>query len=168
MPKAEIGLQKLELGPIALDGGMGTALTQLSATVVDTAVLTYDQPTTNDFNIEEQDDPFHSISIPGKKTLSWSTYDVEPTSLVKVAGGTASTDASGNAVWEPPVSAPEIELSGKLTTLKGSTIEIPRLKIVATPVFNFQKSALFQVDIVATILIPEKANTAPYKFTKKA
>lgn len=163
MAKIQIGLKQLLMGDVAIDGGMGTALTQLGATVVDTAVLTNEAPTVTDFTIEEQDDPYYTNSVAGKRTLSWSTYDLDPASLVRICGGAASTDASGNDVWEAPLDTPQIEVSIKLIDQKNNIVEIPRAKLDVILERKFQKSGIAQANITATILKPEKANTAPYR-----
>lgn len=168
MAKAEIGLKQFLMGDVAPDGGMGTVLTELGPTVIDTALLTTEQPTVNDFPVEEKDDPFYTQVTPGKKTVTLSVYDVTPASLVRVLGGTATTDASGNAIWECPQEYPQIEQSLRLITKKNGIVDIPRAKVYAVPQFNFRKSALWQVDISADILIPEKAGVAPVKYTQPA
>lgn len=168
MAKAEIGLKKFLMGDVAGDGGMGAVLTELGPTVVDTALLTSEAPTTTDFPVEEYDTPFYSQVTPGKDTLTLSVYDVEPASLVRVLGGTVSVDASGNNVWEAPLESPQIEQSCRLITQKNGIVDIPRGKISATKQFNFRKSALFQVDISIDILKPEKEGVSPIKYTKPA
>ncbi len=91
MAKKSIGLESIRMGSIASDGGMGTALTQVGATVSDTAAITTEEGTTTDFPIEESDAPFYSIeSAPGKQVLSWSTYNVELSTLSRFYGGTVA------------------------------------------------------------------------------
>ena len=167
MAKAEIGLKQVLIGDVAVDGGMGTSLSTIGATVSDTASITSEQPQVTDLTIEEQDDPFYSISTPGKRTIAWSSYDVTPTALVKVLGGTASVDGSGNDVWEAPDQAPEIVVSIKILTKSDGIVELPRVKLTGIPQFNLKKTAAFQVDLTGTILLPEKTGVAPIKYTKK-
>lgn len=163
MPKVKIGLKLLEMGNIAPDGGMGTSLTPLAATVVDTALISEEAPNVTDFPIEEQDDPFYSNSQAGKKTFVFSSYDMDPASLVRLQGGTASVDASGNNVYEAPINKPVIEQSFRLTDQKGNVTEIVRGKVDAIVQHKFQKSGLAQVDVTVTILVPTKAGVAPYR-----
>lgn len=168
MSTTSIGLQSLRMGPVANDGGMGTALTVLSATVVDTAVLTNEAATVTDFPIEEQDDPIYSTSVAGKRTIAWSTYNVTPAALVRVLGGTVTVDASGNDVWEAPLNTPQLYQSIELVTLDGDKVELVKVKIDAIIEWNFQKSKLAQVNITGTILKPDKEGIGPIKITKKA
>lgn len=162
MAKKSIGLSKIEMGDIAVDGGMGTVLTQIGATVSDTAVLANDAPTVTDFNIEEQDDPFFSQSTPGKRTVKWDSYNVDPATLPQLVGGTytAATETDG-AKWEAPATAPVIEQSLKITTKDGWVITIPRGTVDVQMEWNFQKTKLAVLHITYTILTPTKAATPP-------
>jgi hypothetical protein len=91
MAKKSIGLTSLRLGAIAGDGGMGTALSELGATVGDSAALTTAEGTKTDFIIEESDNPFYSIeSAPGAKTLAWSTYNVDLDVLARLWGNSVA------------------------------------------------------------------------------
>lgn len=96
MAKKSIGLSSIRMGNIASDGGMGSALTQIGATVSDTAALTTAEGTKTDFTIEEADVPYYSIeSAPGTKTLAWSTYDVDLDTLARFWGNAVSATANG-------------------------------------------------------------------------
>lgn len=165
--KARIGLSKIELGPIANDGGMGTVLTEFGATVSETAVIQNEDPTVTDFPIEEQTAPFASVSVDGKTTMTWSSYNVEPASLVLVKGGTTTTDASGTR-WNAPLETPNIELSVRATMKDGTIFEIIRGKVNAKLVWNLQKTKLVQIDFTVTALQPEKDGLAPYGFKNPA
>ena len=168
MAKAEIGLKQVLIGDPAVDGGMSTDLTEVGATVSDTFTVTAEQPQVTDLTIEEQDDPFYSITTPGKRTIAWDSYNVSPASLVKLCGGTATVDASANNVWEAPLSAPEIIVSVKALTKAGGIIEMPKVKLSATPQFNLKKTDAVKVSVTGTVLVPDKANTSPVKYTQKA
>lgn len=164
--KKAIGLAKVEWGDVGADGGMGTVLTEIGATVSATAILQNDAATVTDFEIEEQDDPFYSESTPGKLTAKWSSYNTDLVQLSDLLGGTltAATASSGN-IWEMPDAVTSPERSIKFTTKDGWTIEAPRVKVDVILTWNFQKTKLAQVDYTATILKPTKAATAKVTFT---
>jgi len=106
MAKKSIGLTSILMGPIALDGGIGLSLTQIGATVSDSAVMSTSAGTFTDFNIEEQDTPFYSIeSQKGKTTVAWSTYDMDVDTLIRLFGGTKIAGIIG-AVSSSIVTAP--------------------------------------------------------------
>lgn len=60
--------------------------------------------------------------------------------------------------WEAPDSFPDTEQSVQLTDAKGNVLKIPRAKIAAKVGLSFAKDKLGQIDMVATILQPTKAN----------
>ena len=154
-----IGLTSLKMGNIAVDGGMGTSLTDVGKIIKDTCELMQEDPTVTDFESEQDDDPIESVAKLGKKTLKFSIADYTPAVLAKFCGGTA-TGTSPNDVWAAPDSAPEIEQSIEIITPKGVKFAIPRAKIIAKLGAKFSKSGLAQIDIVAHILKPTKAATA--------
>lgn len=64
--------------------------------------------------------------------------------------------------YKAPSVAPDMERSLKLTDKKGNIIYIPRAKISAKPTLSFTKTALGQIDIVATVLTPTKVGVPDY------
>jgi hypothetical protein len=161
------GLQKVEISPIAGDGGIGTAFVQVGNTLSDSMQLQTAQGTTTDFNIEESDNPVLSITKAGTATIKWSCVDVSADTLVLLFGGTKS--GSGTVVdpfiYTPPVTILAQEKSVKVTDGGGKILAIVRASVY--PVFNwsFGKTKIAQVDITATILTPTKANTKPFTIT---
>ncbi len=107
MAKKSIGLASIKMGEIATDGGMGTVLTAVGATVADSAQITTDEGTTTDFNIEESDAPFYSIvSTAQKQSLTWSTFDVDLTTMARFYGGVVTAGAPDT--WEMPDTLPTL------------------------------------------------------------
>lgn len=91
MAKKLIGLASIRMGALASNGSMGTALTQVGATVSDTAAITTEEGTNTDFGIEESDSPFYSYeSTPGKLVFNWSTYDVSLDTAARFFGGSVA------------------------------------------------------------------------------
>ena len=156
MAKHVFGLASVEMGAIAGDGGMGTVLAAGGETVTDTAIITSEDNTITDFNIEESSSPIESVvSATGKLTFNWSSFNVEADALVLFLGGTKVTGPP--VKWQAPDSFPDVEKSIKLTDKKGNTVEIPRAKISTKISLSFQKTKLGQLDFIATILQPTKA-----------
>jgi len=169
MAKYGLGLLKIELADIAVDGGPGTVFTEVGNTVQGTAQLTQADGTTTDFNIEEQDDPVESIVTPGKKTLVFSCYDMSGPNLVKFFGGTYTAYAAGPPVvhesYSPPDTTVTLEQTVRLTDKKGNKVQINRGGITAKINWSFTKDKLAQVDITVAILVPEKAGTPAMAIT---
>lgn len=153
-----LGLVTIKMGAIAGDGGMGTSLSTLGDTVQGSAQLTQEDPTTTDFNIEEEDDPILTlVTTKGKISLAWSCYNVDGGQLEKFFGGTYT--AGPPASFKMPASIPELYQSLELTDKNGNIVEIVRAKITAKFNWSFSKDRLAQVDLVATVLTPTKSNT---------
>jgi len=95
MAKKSIGLKSIFMGSVAADGGMGTALSDVPATVSDTASITTEEGSKTDFKIEQSDAPFYSIeSDPGKQVVAWSFYDVSLDTIARFFGGTVGAVAN--------------------------------------------------------------------------
>lgn len=165
MAKKSFGLASWKMGNIAGDGGMGTSLTQVGATVSDTASLTTDEGSKSDFNIEESDAPFFSTeSTAQKQTLNLSSYDVDLDTVARFFGGTVN--AGPPRTWDMPDTLPVIERSIEINTKDGWKIEIPRASITAKMQWNLQKTKLAQIDISAVILQPTKSGEPKATFTE--
>lgn len=154
--KRAIGLKALLMGPVAADGGMGTALTELVGnTVRGTASLTSTPLETTDILEEESDDPIESITTGGGVfTFVWSSYNIAPEVLVTAFGGTIV-----GGMWEAPDVIPTIEQSVKGETRNGIVAEAPRVKISADLALNMQIATPGQINFTGTILKPTKAAT---------
>ncbi len=165
MATKAIGLASIKMGEIAGDGGMGTVLTQVGATVADSAQITTDEGTTTDFNIEESDAPFYSIvSTSQKQTLTWSTYDVDLTTMARFYGGVVTTGTPDT--WGMPDTLPTLERSIEIIMKDGWKVEIARASINTKMQWNLKKTAMAQLDITATILKPNKEGIDKAKFYK--
>jgi hypothetical protein len=154
-----IGLSKIEISDVAVDGGVGTTFAALGVTYKDTAEITQEDAAITEHMCEESDDPQESIAIKGKTTVKWSIIDCTPATLVKVLGGTA-TGTAPNEIWSAPAAAVNIEKSIKITPSAGKVITIVRAKIQARINMKLARTGIFLVDITATVLTPTKAATA--------
>ncbi len=170
MAKKSIGLESIKMGLIAGDGGMGTTLTQIGATVSDSASITTEEGTTTDFPIEENDAPFFSIqSTAQKQTLAWSTYDVDLDTMARFYGGTVVVGTGGEGdSWDMPDTLPVLERSIEVITKDGWRIQIPRASINTKMQWNLSKTKLAQLDITATILQPTKTGVKKANFREPA
>lgn len=168
MAKRLLGLVSIAMGAIANDGGMGTTLAAVGDTVEDSCVLASEDATETEIKTEESADPIEIISTPGKKTLTWETYNVDGAMMAKLFGGTYTAATTGGsptpATWEAPAVFPDVEQSIEITDKKGNKIQIVRAKLAPRLQADLKKTALGKITIVATILTPTKANTAPLKF----
>lgn len=164
------GLQQILVGPIAADGGPGTALVQLGYTNEDSATFTQDEPTTTEFFVEELDDPILTNERPGPTTFTWVIANPDAEVLQSLFGGEvtgAGTDASPR-VWN----APDKVLQNIFRTVKivpevgFESITIPRAKI--SPRFDgtIGRNSLFGVTVVATVHKPTKDGVGRFQFSE--
>jgi len=170
MAKRAIGVKSIKMGAIAGDGDMGPSLVALGNTVKDTVVITNDQGQTQDFFIEETDDPVESIvTEKGKFKANWSTYDISAQKLSDLFGGEYTAPAGGDgAMWEAPDTTPIIEKSFEFETPSGIKIQIPRGKVQASLEWNLKKTALAQVNIEVSALAPNKVGVKALKVIEPA
>lgn len=163
MGKVTIGLSKIEIGAIAVDGGMGTSLASLGYTYKDSCSLVTADPETTEHYSEEKDDPVASSDKGGKTTLSFQVMDPDVDVLAILLGGTADTTAG---TWAAPDSIPVIEKSVKVTPTQGLYFEFPRMKLTAKINANFSKSGILLIDVVGTVLTPTKEDEKKMKATR--
>lgn len=161
-----LGLKALKIGDVAVDGGMGTSLAVIAYTEKDSAKIVTTDPELKEFFVEEVTDPIEVIvTKPSVMTLELSIHDVAPATLVKVLGGAATGTP---AVYTPPTTTTDIEKSIEITTLTDHVVKIVRAKIVANFDWSLNRQELSRVKIKATVLAPQKADTAPYTITMPA
>lgn len=145
-----LGLTKIELADIGADGTLGQYET-LGLTHEGSCTMVDEDPTTQDFYCEEEDDPVVSISKRGKTTINFSVMNASPETMAKVFGGTTK-----DGVWEAPEKMPVIEKAARITPQLGCTFEVPRASLVAKMNGTFSKTGIFLVDIVLTVKKPKK------------
>lgn len=167
MSKYGWGLAKIEIAPIAGDGGVGTSWTEIGDTEQGSANFSEEEGTTQEFYVEESDDPvFTARTQPGAKSFVFGTNNVTPEQMVILKGGSVSGDGTTTPkVWEAPLVESQIEKSLRLTLKTGQIITIVRAKMVSNLDWNLGKENLAKISVATTILKPTKAATAPYTWT---
>lgn len=154
-----LGLESIEIGDVAGDGGMGTTLAELGVTYRDTAELVQEDAESTEHFSEEFDEPVETIDTKGPTTVKWSIIDCTPATLAEVLGGEV-TGSGATAKWEAPSTAENIEKSIKITPKVGMPISIPRAKINAKINYKLARTGILLVEITAKVLTPKKENTA--------
>ena len=152
-----VGLAKIEVGAIAVDGGMGTTLAPLGLTEEGSFSINQDDPTETEFAVEELETPIHIQTKAGKIALNFTISDPNEDTLVAVFGGT-KTGTGSSAVYEWPMTPVSIEKSIKVTPQQGAGLNIPRAKITAKFASELGRGALLRVEVTGTILQPTKAD----------
>ena len=166
-----LGLSKIEVGTIANDGDIASTFEQLGYTYQDSCTMTQDDPETNEFYAEEEDDPVAAISKGGKINFAFQLMNPSPEALVALMGGTASKSVNtldDNDTWEAPNSIAQVEKSVRITPIQGYRIDVPRMKLTAKINAEFKKSGLFLIDVAGTVLVPTKTGVKKVKVTTAA
>ena len=154
-----LGIAKIEMGDIAADGGMGTALESVGQTHKGTCNITQEDPETNEFFAEELDDPVVSISRRGKTTLVFSVMNPDPNTMRTFFGGTV-VGSGDTAKWNAPLQLPEVEKSVRVTPQRGLIFDFPRMKINAKINGAFSRENIFVIEVSGTALQPAKAGVS--------
>ncbi len=149
-----VELQKLEIAPIAADGGAGTEFEEVP--VVHEATFTYEdsEPEAKDYK-DVKGNVYFRTKKPGvvKMNASIGRYDLE--TKAKLQGGKYTAGAEGKpGSWVRPDGAPIIEYTVRGTTLDGVRITFPRAEVSASGKANDQAIGL---SLVFTALKPTKA-----------
>ncbi len=92
MAKKVYGLKNIRMGDVAVDGGMGTVLTEVfGETALGTAIITLEPPTKEGIKIEEKSRAiFFTEGEEPDFTIDASTYNISGTTMQKLFGGVAS------------------------------------------------------------------------------
>lgn len=156
MGQANNGIDKIELGAIAVDGGMGTTLASLGLTTEDSVSFNFEDPTKTEYPVEETDTPFFTSVKAGKKSVTFTLANPDAAALVKVFGGT-TTGTGAATVYKAPLVSPVIEQSLKITAKIGFGFNFPRVLVTAKFTDGLGRNKLLGVTITCDVLQPTKA-----------
>lgn len=160
-----LGLSKIEVGAVAVDGGMGTTLAALGLTYQDTCKLVEDDASVQEYNCEEYDDPVVIAKRRGKLTLNFSVMDADPDTLMTIFGGTVTGTAPAKT-WVAPNVMPASEKSIKVTPRSGMSISLPRCDMRAKINSEFSSKGIFLVEVTAAVLQPTKTGVGRISSTQ--
>lgn len=158
MATASYGLASFKIGPV---GTLPAALTAVGSTVKGSFTIEGTEGSFNDFFIEENPSaPFdRTINEYPSLELTGETYDVDPDTAVLLMGGTTAA-----GVYTPPTTFAAKEVAAQATSAKGLVFNIPRMQIVARPVFRFGTDELAKISYTGKALLPEGGG-APWTYS---
>ncbi|MDP2234966.1 MAG: hypothetical protein Q8J88_00910 [Bacteroidales bacterium] len=163
MDKVHYGLKSLKMGAVAVDGGMGTSLTDLGGTLEGSATLTMEDGEKGEITIEEADLPVHTWNTQGEMKIVFDIFDMSPANIARVFGGTV-TGTGATETFNGPVTTPTIEQSLEIITKNNIKWSFPRVKVNAKLNINFTKKDVFKATVTCVVLQPTKAETAPFSY----
>jgi len=146
-------MTSIEVGPPEADGGLSKQMAPLGRTYRETASITQEENTIQDFEVEEQDEPVISIvTKKGVTNIKWDVVDFDPLDIKKVWGGEVVNDS-----WHETGELPKVEMSVKLTPKVGKPFIFPRCLVSAVLVYNVTRTDIARIRVTARKLKPEKA-----------
>ncbi|OBW43488.1 hypothetical protein AB670_00017 [Chryseobacterium sp. MOF25P] len=161
------GVKKILSGDKAVDGGMGTVLTEHDEHLKGTVVLETTDETINWVETEEKGKRLALSQNDAETTL---TFEIANPSLATMAfylGGTVE-EVGGKDTYSPPAVKDIIEKSVTLETKVGYDIDIPNGKVMATPLGGtVGTDGVMTMKVVITVQAPEKAGVEGITFREK-
>lgn len=167
MGQANNGIEKIELGPIGVDGAMGTTLESLGYTEEDSVKITFEDATKTEFFAEEVDAAWYVTTKQGKKSFEFTIANPDPETLVAVFGGTV-TGTGSSMIYKAPAVVPAIEQSLKITPKIGMGFNFPRVLVTAKFSDSMGRNSLLGVVVSCDILQPTKEGEPSFSTFQKA
>lgn len=167
MGQANNGIEKIELGAIAADGGMGTVLASLGFTEEDSVKLVFEDAEKKEYFAEETDSAWFVSTKAGKKRVEFTVANPDTATLVAVFGGTV-TGTGATAVYKAPAVMPVIEQSLKITPKIGLGFNFPRVLVTAKFTDSLGRNSLLGISVTCEILQPTKAGESTFSTFQKA
>ncbi len=161
------GIEKIELGAIAVDGGMGTVLSSLGFTEEDSAKINFEDPEKKEYFVEEFDTALFVAIKQGKKSFEFTISNPDVDTLVATFGGT-KTGTGADTVYDAPSVMPTIEQSLKITPKVGMGFKFPRVQVTAKFTDSIGRNALLGIVVTCEVLQPTKSGTAIFSTFQKA
>lgn len=151
MPKYGYKVKSIETGLASADGTMPTTMTPLPDSVDGTVVIEETAPQTKGFKRSNDRAPFMIVvTEDGNLPIKFSLYDISPSVLAKLKGGTATEETA----WKPPIGSSQlIETALRLKTEGGQlTVNIPKASVVALIKGSLKSDELLTLECTATPL----------------
>ncbi|MGA6117424.1 hypothetical protein [Sphingobacterium anhuiense] len=162
-----LGLKAVKMGPIEVDGGMGTVLTEiLGATVKGSASLILNEGTSEEIEIEEEEVAYDELETAAPKwVFQCESYNLSAKALSELGVGELEEGVGGlpdSIGIDVPI---PMELSVQIETKNGAKLDIARMKLKVRPQFDLMKAQFGKVIITGTPLKPTKAGIKTIKKT---
>lgn len=136
-------------------------------TVQGSLTISEDEATVKEFFVEETTTAIQQIvTDAGQMKITWRAYDVTPSLVAIMKGGTASSDAS-YYTYSGPETVEAKELALEITTTNNAKVEIYRASCLGRFDSVVGRENLLEMEVVATALAPETTGTdqSPYKIS---
>ena len=155
------GIKKIKFGKPTGTASMPTGANTATAwaqTVAGSLVLSEDEATTKDFNVEEVSTPVKTIvTSVGALTATWRSYNITPALLTVVKGGTATSTGSGTgkkAVFYGPETVKALDLALEIITDNDVVINVYKAAVLARFDGGVGKENLLELEVRAVAQDP--------------
>ena len=154
MSKYSYGISAFEIGDITpVSGVIAAAVDMKEAVYRDTFNSAEEEGSTTDHYAEMNTTPKASFTEVGKETITWQCMDTDIDQIVRLLGGVKTT-VDLRDIWTKPTIPADIEKYIKVTTMDGTILEYPRVKITTRKNFQFRRNGLWLLDVTMTVLSP--------------
>lgn len=163
--KYAYGIKTVKYGTPTGGSTMPAVLTQWAQTVEGTFTLSEDESQSKDFKVEETTTPVHNIvTDAGAMKLKWRAYDITPSLVVIMKGGTAGAEVGPPAyiTYDGPISVAAVQLAIQIETTNGAIFNIYKASLVARFDGALSRTDLLQMEVSGTVLDPG-SGTSPYE-----
>ncbi len=166
MGQANHGLEKIELSPLAADGGVGTAWATLGWTEEDSAKFSTADADKKEFFVEEIDAAWFSTSKGGSQTFTFTIANPDLNTMVTLFGGTI-TGTGAAQTWDAPDTTPTMERSLKITPKVGFGHIFAYVTVTAKLTESIGRNHLQGVEVTCNIGQPKKAGEKRWRMFQK-
>lgn len=151
-----VGCKNIKTGPIAVDGGMGTALTSVGKLYKNTVSIIDEDGTVTKHYAEGDRYPFLAVLEAGGTPVKFTLTDISPANLTIWLGGAVS-----DSTWKAPNASFSLEQSFSADTLFGITIKIARLFMHCKVTWNLTRTEIAKLEVTGEVMTPDKEGEAP-------
>lgn len=161
MGKITRGLDKIEVGDVAVDGGPGTSLATLGFTDRDSPVTMVEaDPTIDRLYAHEIDTPLDTEVTGGESPFIFTVVDPDLATMAEIFGGTV-TGTGSTATYSMPSTKVIKRQTVKITPKKGLIVTIVDGAMYGKINGDWAKAGKVAIDVVVEPQQPTKADTDP-------
>lgn len=162
--KYAYGIASVKFGTPTGGSSMPSTLTPWAYTVRGSLTLSEDEAQTKEFKVEEVSSPvLEVVTDVGALTAKWRAYDLTPSLIEVVKGGTADSGAQ-ILTYAGPKSVAAKELALEITTTNGIKFEIYKASVLARFDGGVSAENILEMEVSAKALDPG-SGTSPYMIT---
>jgi hypothetical protein len=160
--KTSIKIRKFFFTPLAADGGVGSAWTEIQTgqRLGTVSFQGSDADVTNHKNI--LGGVLESTRVKGDKTVAFQLADLTPDIVAAFTGGSSESSTEADTYIAPENESQAIEMSVQFLTDKNVLITLPRVSFDGYPAVMDDDLHYYQLNGV--VLVPEKAGLESYRY----